>query len=175
MGTGTVGTTRAPIDETARAYRAAAEAHDAEALIALLAPDAVLHSPISGRAHFHGHAQLDPLFRAVFAVMSGVRLLEAVGEGDMRAFVFAARAGGRDLEETAIVRFDEQARIRELTIFIRPLTGLAALAAALAPRLAADSGRGRLRAGVLTAMLKPLAAMTAFGDGPAVRLLKGSR
>jgi hypothetical protein len=85
--------------------------------------------------------------------------------------VFRARVNGRPLEGTDIMRLDEQGRIRELNVFVRPLPALTALAAALAPRLARSTGR--VRSATVAGMTRPLAAITRLADVPASQLTMG--
>jgi hypothetical protein len=54
-----------------------------------------------------------------------------------------ARVRGLEIEQAARLHLDDDALIDEITIWIRPLTGLAALAAALGPRLGARNASRR--------------------------------
>ncbi|HEX8101268.1 MAG TPA: nuclear transport factor 2 family protein [Solirubrobacteraceae bacterium] len=155
---------------TTAALRAAAEAGDARAAAATFAPDVVLHSPITASGSFRGVAQVERVLEAVFAVLADIRYSDDVGDARTRALFYTARIGGRVLQEATLVRLDDEARIAELTIFFRPLSGLTALAAALGPRLARRHGRGRAVA--VAAMTGPLAFATRAGDGLVVRLAK---
>jgi hypothetical protein len=56
-----------------------------------------------------------------------------------------------------------------MRIFIRPMPGLAAVAAALGPRLARR--RGRLRAAVVTAFTRPLVVLLSAGDRASARIV----
>lgn len=153
---------------TAR-YRMAVQRADVDGFLATLAADAVLHSPITMRTDFRGHAELGELVGAVFATVQDIAFFEEVGDASTRALFYRARAGGQALEEATLLRLDEEARITELTIWFRPLPGLTAVMAGLAPRLAGRRSRSR---GVAAAALTgPLAALTRAGDGIGVRLL----
>jgi hypothetical protein len=88
--------------------------------------------------------------------------------------IFRARLrGGAELEGTDLMRLDEDGKIREMTVFIRPLPGLAAFAAALGPRVARR--RGRARGALLALMARPLAAVIRSGDGIGTRLARPAR
>jgi hypothetical protein len=156
---------------TAR-FRAAVESADLPAFLETLAADAVLRSPISLRAQFQGREAIAGLMPAVFDVIDDIRYFEDIGTEATRALFYRARVGGQTIEEATLVRLDEGARVTEMTLYIRPLPGLAALTAALGPRLVAEN---KGRAGVLAAMTRPLAAVTRFGDGLAVRLAQPRR
>jgi hypothetical protein len=98
-------------------------------------------------------------------------LLEEFGEGPIHVLVFRARVRGQTLEGTDIMRLDEQGRVRELRVFIRPLPGLTALTAALAPRLANRTGRARWA--TVAGMTRPLAAITRLANVPVSSLAMG--
>lgn len=153
----------------ARRFCAAMEAGDAFGAVEALSPDAVLHSPITLGIDFRGRDQLRELFEDVLAVVSEPRYTEEVGDGDVRVIVGEGRVGSQRLHETILVRLDDAGLIRELTLYIRPLPGLASLAAALGPRVAGRHGRARGLAAA--AMMRPLAAAIRAGERTAVRLV----
>jgi hypothetical protein len=62
-------------------------------------------------------------------------------------------------------------RVREFTVFFRPLPGLAALTAALAPPLAEKRG-GKSRAAAARVLTAPLVSLTRVGDRVAARLVR---
>ena len=57
---------------------------------------------------------------------------------------------------------NDRQQISEITIFFRPLPGLAALTSALAPRLARK--HGRVRPLVASLLIGPLGLLTRLGD-----------
>jgi hypothetical protein len=146
---------------TAR-FRRAVEAGDVEGVIETLAPDVVLHSPITDRFSFHGRDEVRDLLRSVFASIDGIRYFADVGNTRTRALFYRASIGGQPVEEATRLELDEAGRITEITLFFRPLPGLTALTAALAPRVA--SRHGRLRMLVARLMTAPLAVATRLGD-----------
>ena len=97
--------------------------------------------------------------------------MEEFGEGGMRALIFRARVKGQSLEATDILRMDERGRVSEIRVFIRPLPGLTALTAALAPRLARETGR--VRSAAVAGMVRPVAAITRLGDVPGLAIGHG--
>ena len=147
---------------TTRRFREAAEARDIESLLATLAEDVVLRSPITDRVTFRGRAQLRELLRSVFATIEDIRYFADVGDARTRALFDRARVGGQALEQAVRVQLNDRQQIEELTIFFRPLPGLAGLTAGLGPRVARKRGRGR--AVVARALLAPLAWATRAGD-----------
>jgi hypothetical protein len=147
---------------TTRRFREAAEARDIDALLDTLAEDVVLHSPITDRVSFRGRAELGELMRSVFATLEDIRYFADVGDARTRALFDRARVGGQALEQAVRIQLNDRQQIEEITIFFRPLPGLARLTAELAPRMARTHGRGRyIMARIL---LAPLARVTRAGD-----------
>ena len=147
----------------------AAEAHDPQAFIALLAPDIVVRSPITQRIRFEGIEQAGDLFERVFAEISDIRFYETIGEGESSQVIFwRGRVGRHYLEEANLLRLDEQGRVREMTVFMRPLPGLLALATALIASFA--TRRGRARGLLLRLMVGTVSALYRSGEPLAVRL-----
>jgi hypothetical protein len=144
-------------------FREAAEAGDVEALLSTLAPDVVLRSPISDAVAFRGREEIRELMHAVFATIEDIRYFADVGDARTRALFDRATVGGQALEQAVRVQLDERQQISELTIFFRPLPGLAGLTAGLAPRVAARK-HGRARALIARLLLAPLAIATRAGD-----------
>jgi hypothetical protein len=155
-------------DSPLAAYRAAAEAHDVPAMLACMAPDVTLKSPITDRFAFSGHAQVRNLLEDVYAVMDDVRYHADVGDQHTRLLTLEGRVRGRRLDEAILITLDDHGLITHLQLFIRPLPGLTAIAAALGPRVARR--RSRTRALVVRAMIAPLAFMTRHGEGAGSRL-----
>ncbi|GAA4087914.1 nuclear transport factor 2 family protein [Nonomuraea soli] len=159
--------------ETTRRYREAGEKHDLDLLLSTLAPDAVLHSPLSARTTFRGVEQLRELFSAVLPLLSDIRYHTDVGDDRTRMLAATARLGRRELEESVLVRLDDEGLIAELTLWVRPLPALTAFMAAIGPALAREKGRpalGRL-VGLSAA---PLVMFTEMGDKRIVPLVTGT-
>jgi hypothetical protein len=146
---------------TAR-FRRAVEAGDVEGVIETLAPDVVLHSPITARFDFNGRDEVRDLLRSVFATIDGIRYFADVGDDRTRALFYRGSVNGEPLEEATRIELDDEGRIKEITLFFRPLPGLATLTAALAPRVARR--HGRFRALVARALTYPLGLATRLGD-----------
>ncbi|MFF5205560.1 nuclear transport factor 2 family protein [Streptosporangium sp. NPDC000396] len=160
-------------EATALAYRKAVESGDVEAVIALFAPDVVFHSPISTRVRFEGRDSVRPLFKVALASLSGLAFHTDIGDERRRTLVATARIGRQELEEATLLLLDEEARIAEVTMWIRPLPGVTALMLKLAPGMARLAGRPVL--GVLAeAAIRPLAFFVRTGDRTLVPMLARS-
>jgi hypothetical protein len=147
---------------TAR-YRAAAEAHDIDGVLATMTPDVVLHSPITEKVSFNGQEEMRELLEAVFETISDIRYFADIGDERNRALFFRGMIGRQPLEEAVRMTLTEDARIAELTLFFRPLPGLATLAAELGPRVT-ERRHGPGRARLARLLLAPLGAITRIGD-----------
>jgi hypothetical protein len=62
---------------------------------------------------------------------------ELAGAGGVEGLIFRAAVGGRELEGLDLLRLDDDGLIADLTVMIRPLSGLLALAQALGPKVEA--------------------------------------
>ena len=145
---------------------------DYDTMAELFAEDVVLNSPITASFQFRGRADTVAVLKIVRASMEDLRHQELLGAGDVWSQRFSVRVRGRLLDGMDVLHFDETGRIRDFTVFIRPLPALAAFAGAVAP--AVGRRRGRLASIALALMLGPLAAITRHGDRLAAWLLKGS-
>ncbi|TDC11036.1 nuclear transport factor 2 family protein [Nonomuraea longispora] len=157
-------------ESTSLRYREAGEAKDLDALIATLAPDVVFHSPLSARARFAGHRQMRELFGVALNVLGGLRYHTDVGDERTRMLASSAHLNGQELEESTLLRLNDEALIAEITMWIRPLPALTAVMAALGPGLAQAAGKPVLSA-LVGAAVKPLILMTRVGDRTLVPLL----
>jgi hypothetical protein len=122
-------------------FRAAVEARDFDAAVALLADDVVFRSPIVFKP-YEGREIVGMLLRTVAQVFEDFRYDREIGAPDAvdHALVFHARVGDRELEGCDFIHLDADGRIDELTVMVRPLSGAHALAAAMQERLEAAQG-----------------------------------
>jgi ketosteroid isomerase-like protein len=109
-------------------FRSAVENGDRDAMVAALAPDVVLNSPVKHRP-FEGREAVAALFGALVETFEDFHYTDEFDDADgCKALVFRARVGDRELEGIDILRFDDEGRIANLTVMVRPLTGAIALA-----------------------------------------------
>jgi hypothetical protein len=159
---------------TAARFRDAVLADDPDAVAALAADDVVVHGPVTRLMTFRGREELRELFGVVMANVDDIRYVEDVGDDRLRVLTLQGRRGRHRYEEAILMRVDAEGRIVELRIYVRPLPGTVAMAAAFAPALARARGH-RLRAVLLTVMLAPVRALLLHGDALGVRLLSRRR
>ena len=118
-------------------FRSAIERRDLDAVVALLARDVVFCSPIV-YAPYHGREQVRALLSAVARVFEDFSYSRQIGSGGGadHAYVFRARVGDREVEGCDFVHTNDEGRIDELYVMVRPLSGAVALAEAMKRELA---------------------------------------
>jgi hypothetical protein len=115
-----------------RAFREAVETGDLDAVEALFADDVVFNSPAVFKP-YAGKAITAAIVRAVSRVFEDFRYVRELAGPDGRdhALVFTARVGDRELSGCDFIHVDDDGLIDELTVMVRPLSGLQALAEAM--------------------------------------------
>jgi hypothetical protein len=139
------------------------------------ASDAVLNSPLTNQLRFEGREELRDLLEVAFEAFEDVRFHTVVGEGPTWALFYTARIGNQDFEEAQLMRLNEQGKIVEATLMIRPLPAQTALMDAIGPQLARRFGLSRVMAALMPMMVKPLAFLARLVDRRGVSLLKPHR
>ena len=112
------------------AFRAAAEAKDFAAGEDLFAHDCTFRSPVVYKA-YEAQEALKLLLGAVVQVFEDFRYIEQVETGDTAVLEFEARVGDKSLQGVDILKFGADDRITELTVMVRPMSGVHALAEAM--------------------------------------------
>jgi hypothetical protein len=117
------------------AFRAAVESHDHAALVATLAEDVVFCSPAVHKP-YEGRDAVSFLLAGVLTVLQDFRYIDEV-VGDGKAMLrFVARVGDRDIEGVDLLKEGADGSISELTVLIRPLSGLQAVVEGMGAELA---------------------------------------
>ena len=117
-------------------FRAAVEARDLDAVTELLADGVVFRSPAVFKP-YEGRETVSTILRTVVEVFEDFRYTDELGGDGVHALVFEARVGDRRLQGLDLIRDDDDGRIAELTVMIRPASGLMALAERMGPALQA--------------------------------------
>jgi hypothetical protein len=116
-------------------FRAAVEARDMDAGLALFADDATLDSPVAFKP-FVGIEQVSVVLRAVFETFEGFRYTDELeGADGTHALIFEARVGEKSVQGLDLIRENADGRIANLTVMVRPMSGVIALAEAMAPKV----------------------------------------
>ncbi|HMS04772.1 MAG TPA: nuclear transport factor 2 family protein [Burkholderiaceae bacterium] len=111
--------------------------HDLGDLATLVHPDAVFRSPMA-------HSPYGPAAALLLALQTVVQVFEdfryhrqlASADGLNVVLEFSARVKDKQLKGIDLIRFDEQGRILDFEVMVRPFSGLQALGAEMGARLA---------------------------------------
>src|SRR3954469_11040887 len=109
-------------------------ADDHDAALATLADDVTFRSPAVHKP-YHGKDQVGGLLRLVATVFEDFRYVHEWRDGSTTVLFFEANVGDRALQGVDILEENDDGLIERFTVMIRPLSGLQALAAAMAERL----------------------------------------
>src|SRR5438270_3740159 len=118
------------------AFRAAVEAGDVAAATDLLADDVVFRSPAVFKP-YEGRETVATILRTVFEVFEDFRYTDELAGDGVHTLIFEARVGDRKLQGLDLIRDAPDGRIAELTVMVRPASGLMALAERMGPALQA--------------------------------------
>ena len=112
------------------AFRKAVEAQDLDGMVEALADDVVFHSPITFRP-FEGREAVGTLLGVVFRTFEDFRYTDELDGDEVKALVFKAKVGDKQVEGLDLMRFDSAGKIADFTVMVRPLSGAMALAEAV--------------------------------------------
>lgn len=113
-------------------------AGDLKGLPGLLDPQAVFRSPMA-HTPYPGAPVVTMILNTVFNVFEDFQYHRELATADGLNVVleFSAKVGGKELKGIDMIRFDEQGKIVEFEVMVRPLSGLQALGAEMGSRLGA--------------------------------------
>lgn len=120
----------------AERFRTAVEAGHIDGMVELLAPTVVFNSPVTFKP-FRGNENVAVVLRGVFEVFEDFRYVDELAGDELHGLVFEARVGEREVTGIDLFRATNDGRIAELTVMVRPLSGVIALAEAMAPKVEA--------------------------------------
>ncbi|HEX4717304.1 MAG TPA: nuclear transport factor 2 family protein [Thermoleophilaceae bacterium] len=121
-------------------FRAAVEARDFEGAIGCLAMDVTFHSPVA-HTPFEGKEVVGQVLLAVSQTFEDFEYTDEFEAGNTHALIFRARVGDKQLQGLDLLRLNDGGLIEELTVMVRPASGLMALGAAMAPKVEALKAR----------------------------------
>ena len=124
------------------AFRRAAESKDFSSFEEIFAESVSFRSPAVFKP-YQGRESVALLLFTVAGVFEDFRYTDQVETGDTALLAFSARVGDRELDGVDLLRFDGAGKVREMAVYIRPLSGLNALAAAMQRRLEQPGGPGQ--------------------------------
>ncbi|WP_426206573.1 nuclear transport factor 2 family protein [Pseudomonas sp. TWP3-1] len=111
---------------------------DLSALPDLLDPDAVFRSPMA-HTPYPGAPVVSMILNTVFNVFEDFAYHRELATADGLNVVleFSAKVAGKELKGIDMIRFNDQGKIVEFEVMVRPLSGLQALGAEMGQRLGA--------------------------------------
>ena len=114
-------------------FRQAVEARDAAAIEALLSDDVVFTSPVAFKP-YPGKPVTAAILRAVMRVFSDFHYVREIGDpqGRDHALIFVASVDGKRLTGCDFLHFDDDGKIDDFVVMVRPLSAATALAEAMA-------------------------------------------
>lgn len=115
-------------------FRAAAESKDFSAIDELFAEEVRFKSPVVFKP-YEGRDAVAMILGAVVQVFEDFRYTDQVEMGETATLAFSARVGDRELDGIDHLRFDSDGRVRELAVYVRPISGVNALAEAMKAKL----------------------------------------
>jgi hypothetical protein len=115
-------------------FRAAAESKDFSAIDELFAEDVDFRSPVVFKP-YEGRDAVALLLGAVAQVFEEFRYTDQVETGDAAALAFSARVGDRELDGIDFLHFDSDGRVNRMAVYVRPMSGVNALAEAMQKKL----------------------------------------
>jgi hypothetical protein len=116
-------------------FGAAIEAGDDDAALATLSPNVVFRSPAVYKP-YEGRDTVAALLKVVARTFEDFRYTSEWRDGTTTILCFEANVGDRELQGIDILEAGEDGLVERLTVMVRPLSGLQALSAAVAARLA---------------------------------------
>ncbi|MEV5380897.1 nuclear transport factor 2 family protein [Streptomyces nondiastaticus] len=132
-------------------FRKAVENRDEAAIEALLAENVVFTSPVAFNP-YPGRAITAAILRGVMRVFEDFAYVREIANPDGRdhALVFTATVGGKQIQGCDFLHFDEEGKIDDFTVMVRPLSAAQALAEAMGAqfdRIAHEAGQAGQAAG----------------------------
>jgi hypothetical protein len=119
------------------AFRKAAESKDFEAADELFDPEVVFNSPFSFKP-YEGLDAIKVVLGNVSEVLENFRYFAHTETGDTATLVFDAASGDRLLQGVDVLRFGDDGKIVEMSVMIRPMSGLQAVGEKMVERMAAS-------------------------------------
>ena len=120
-------------------YSAALERLDADAIVGALADDAVIYVAVHD-APMQGKEIAAFLFGVLAEELGAMRITQEIVEGDDAVVLFETSIGDQQAQGLNVVRLDGSGKVRELTVFFRPLAALGRIAEVVGARMAEKFG-----------------------------------
>lgn len=137
-----------------------------------LAPEVVLHSPII-LSPFRGKAAAVELFEVLLEALDEFEIRHEFADSGRHVFMWSATISGRKIEGCDFITMDDDGRISDISVLIRPLVSIGVFATAMGPPLVAR--RGAFRSVVARILIGGLRVVLAAADAISTRLVQKNR
>jgi hypothetical protein len=149
------------------------ETRDLAVMVSQMTDDVVLHSPVA-RFSFRGRELVSTMLASMLQESERWagewRVDEVLCRGpETYVIAFGGRIAGRVVDMVNVMRLDEENRIREMTVYARPMAAVAVFPAHVFPLIVARH-RGKLRAMLIRIGTGPLPLLLEVGVTAALRL-----
>ena len=114
-------------------FREAVDAKDMNAVEAMLADDVVFRSPVAFES-YPGKAITNAILRSVVEVFEDFHYVREIDDDTKHALVFEAKVDGLELTGCDFLVYDDEGKIIDFMVMVRPLKAAQALAARMAER-----------------------------------------
>lgn len=117
--------------ETIAKFRQAVEDGDSDAVLSTFAPDITFYGAATGA--FEGWDTVSRLVPSLLKTWQDLRYVAELhsDDDDLVGLVFVASVGEVRAQAVDLLRFNDQGQINELSAYVRPLTAVHALVAAM--------------------------------------------
>jgi hypothetical protein len=116
-------------------YRVALESRNAKALAAALHPDVIFDTP-AFEEPIHGRGNVLVLFGVLATVFEDPEITDELSGNGSHAITFRLGVDGLPIEGVDYLQLDEDGLVRRITVTMRPLASLQALAERMAETVA---------------------------------------
>ena len=120
-------------------YSDALERWDTEAILAAMGDDVVIHVAVHDQP-MQGVGVARFLFGVLREELGEMRVTDEIIEDDRAVVLFETSIQGLAAQGLNVISLDGAGRIRELTVFFRPLATLARISDVIGARMAAEFG-----------------------------------
>lgn len=117
-------------------------------MLAALAPDAELISPLAANGVFRGTDDLRVLLSSIYSILTELEWQEPIGDGATRLVLGTAKVGRFRLSDAMVLEIADDGRISRIRPHLRPWLATTVFAMRVGPRLGRHPGVLR-RAGIL--------------------------
>jgi hypothetical protein len=122
-------------EQTLQAWHRMVAAADLSQVATLCAPDAVFRSPVAFTP-YEGADLVAAFLQQAVQAFGDFRYHRTFTSGERDVVLeFSAKVGDKSLKGIDMIRFDDQGRIAEFEVMVRPASGLQALGAEMARRM----------------------------------------